>query len=134
MKSWEAAPSSWLVILVNYLLPTAVMVKFDHYSGPTRHDGTIPIVPLKHTWVEGITVLSRQQVPLKLAWAITIHKAQGLTMSKVVIDIGRREFTLFVCQLSDLAFHPSFDFQRLHSQRLQERKSEDERLQVLSET
>ena len=122
------------------------MVKFDHYSGPTRHDGTIPIVPLKHTWVEGITVSSRQQLPLKLAWAITIHKAQGLTMSKVVIDIGRREFTLGltfvacsrVCQLSDLAFHPSFDFQRLqslaNSQRLQERKSEDERLQVLSET
>ena len=127
-------------------LPTAVMVKFDHYSGPTLHDGTIPIVPLKRTWVEGNTVLSRQQLPLKLAWAITIHKAQGLTMNKVVIDIGKREFTpglTFVAcsrvrQLSDLAFQPSFDFQRLqslaNSKRLQERKSEDERLQVLFET
>ena len=27
-------------------LPLAVMVKFDHYSGPTLHDGTVPITPI----------------------------------------------------------------------------------------
>ena len=31
--------------------------------------------------------------PLKLAWAITIHKAHGLTLDKVVIDIGKEEFS-----------------------------------------
>ena len=31
-------------------LPVAVMVKFDHYPGPTLHDGTVPIVPLRRTW------------------------------------------------------------------------------------
>jgi ATP-dependent DNA helicase PIF1 len=31
-------------------LPLVVMVKFDHYSGPTLHDGTVPITPLRRTW------------------------------------------------------------------------------------
>jgi len=33
------------------------------------------------------------QYPLKLAWAITIHKSQGLTFDKVIIDIGRGTFS-----------------------------------------
>ena len=33
------------------------------------------------------------QLPLKLAWALTIHKSQGLTFSNVVIDIGRGAFS-----------------------------------------
>lgn len=32
------------------------------------------------------------QYPLKLAWAITIHKSQGKTFEKVIIDIGRGTF------------------------------------------
>lgn len=33
------------------------------------------------------------QYPLKLAWAVTIHKGQGMTFEKVVIDIGRGTFS-----------------------------------------
>lgn len=32
------------------------------------------------------------QYPLMLAWAVTIHKAQGKTFSRVIIDIGRGTF------------------------------------------
>ena len=33
-----------------------------------------------------------EQLPLRLAWAVTIHKAQGKTFDRVVIDMGRGAF------------------------------------------
>lgn len=42
--------------------------------------------------LETRTVGSFTQYPLKLAWAVTIHKSQGKTFEKVVIDMGRGAF------------------------------------------
>ena len=56
-------------------LPVAVMVHFDAYQGPKLPDGTVPITPLRRTWSTSGASCSRLQLPLKLAWAITIHKA-----------------------------------------------------------
>jgi len=36
--------------------------------------------------------LQRQQIPLRLAYAITIHKAQGATLDCALIDIGKNTF------------------------------------------
>ncbi|NTU99336.1 AAA family ATPase [Candidatus Falkowbacteria bacterium] len=43
--------------------------------------------------IEAIVTGSFTQYPVKLAWAITIHKSQGQTFDNVVIDLGRGAFT-----------------------------------------
>ena len=64
-------------------LPLAVMVRFDSYSGPTLSDGSVPIVPIRRTWLNSGKTCSRMQLPLKLAWAITIHNLRGLHLTKL---------------------------------------------------
>ncbi len=43
--------------------------------------------------VDSESVGSFRQYPLRLAWAVTIHKSQGKTFSQVVIDVGRGTFS-----------------------------------------
>ena len=42
--------------------------------------------------MEEDTTATFKQIPLILAWAVTIHKAQGLTLNDVRIDLGRGAF------------------------------------------
>jgi len=49
----------------------------------------IPASSWESTDIDG---LSRKQIPLKLAYAITIHKAQGATLDCALIDIGTSTF------------------------------------------
>ena len=77
-------------------MPIAVIVKFDEYTGPSINNGIprcVPICPITVTSDTLGSVHERQQLPLKLAWAITIHKSQGLTVSNTWIDIGKSERT-----------------------------------------
>ena len=104
------------------LLPIAVVVKFDKYSGPsmTNMPCCVPIPPITATVNITNTVHERQQLPLTLAWALTIHKSQGMTLERAWIDIGKKESTLGltyvgisrVRNLSSLIIEPT-TFERL---------------------
>ena len=82
---------------------------------------------------------------MKLAWAVTTHKAQWLVLDQVVISVGKKEFSLgltFVAcscvrKLTDLIFDPPFPFERLSnlasSQRMLEHREEDVKLSQLEQ-
>jgi len=40
-----------------------------------------------------ITLAEYQQIPLRLAWAVTVHKSQGQTYEEVIVDMGRGAFS-----------------------------------------
>ncbi|CAG8597262.1 6136_t:CDS:2, partial [Cetraspora pellucida] len=79
-------------------LPTVILLKMDNYMGPTlstlNNSEVVPVRPIRYTWKGKSGICSRMQFPLCLAWAITIHKSQGLTLSQAVIDIGNKEFAI----------------------------------------
>ena len=89
---------------------------------------------------------SRLQLLLRLARAVTIHKSQGLTIDKLVVDIGKREFSpglsFVACSkvrnIEDLLLNPPFPFQRLtsigNSRQLRERLAEQQRLISMQES
>ncbi|PKY33362.1 hypothetical protein RhiirB3_296985, partial [Rhizophagus irregularis] len=100
------------------------LVSFDSYKGPTitslKGERVVPIAPIRRTWDGKSGVCSRLQIPVHLARAITVHKSQGLTLQKAIIDLGDKEFIAglsFVAisrvrTLKDILFKP-FNFERL---------------------
>ncbi|EPQ51257.1 hypothetical protein GLOTRDRAFT_4877, partial [Gloeophyllum trabeum ATCC 11539] len=79
------------------------LVSCRSYHGPTLWhteprpgypDGVpvIPVTAIKSTFEHGGKAMSRTKLPLRLAWAVTVHKSQGTTLSKARIGLGTREF------------------------------------------
>jgi ATP-dependent DNA helicase PIF1 len=79
----------------------------------------------------GNIACSRSQFPIALAYAITVHKAQGITVPRAVFNIVQRDFSpgltyvavSRVKTLDGVLFEESFNFDRF-----QQRDSETARM------
>ena len=78
-------------------LPDSILVEIPTYCGPAfipSEPKVVPIPATTATWFDKEGKLcSRTQFPLTLAYAITIHKCQGMTLEKAVLDPGPVEHT-----------------------------------------
>jgi len=91
--------------------PLVAIVHFSSYRGPqfpffaaegSQYHNCIPLMPIKRRVQSKIRRragqkplkldFQRVQLPLSLGFGRTIHKCQGMSMGKVVVDIGPTEF------------------------------------------
>ena len=107
-------------------LPACLLIELDQYSGPPfirSHSRIIPILPFRVQFEHSGHPCIRVQFPIVLAWALTIHKSQGLTLAKAVVELGpavKQSGLTFVAVsrvrgLKDLAFLNRFPLSRLTS-------------------
>ena len=59
------------------------VVRFDNGQ-------TVPVAPVEtlQGGPSGDGMLARSQLPLKLAWAVTVHKSQGSTLTRAILEIA----------------------------------------------
>ena len=69
------------------------VVDFDPFSGypvvETKQGKVVTVLPMD--WVVedgGKTKAQISQIPLRLAWAITVHKSQGMSMDSAIMDLS----------------------------------------------
>jgi len=128
-------------------LPHTIIIHFNNYTGPQffkddpNRFNWIPINPFTANHYQ--TNSTRIQMPVKLGYAITVHKSQGQTLDKGVIDFTDIERNLGSSYVQITRFKNIKSFliipfsysriskQILNSKALPPRMEEEKRLQSL---
>lgn len=84
----ELKKDTYNLPIVKVKLPDGEVVEVESFTWKS-HRYSFNISEQK---VEAEEIGSFTQLPIKLAWAVTIHKAQGKTFDRVALDIGRGAF------------------------------------------
>jgi ATP-dependent DNA helicase PIF1 len=74
-----------------------LLIRFSEYSGPdfpNYRSKIIPIFPVTRQFNYKGVACTRTQSPIRLVYAIIVHKSQGLTLLRVVLNIDQKEHCL----------------------------------------
>jgi hypothetical protein len=101
----------------------SVLIQFDTYRGPSFLEDVArvyPVTAITRSWARKGKQEERTMLPLLPGFAFSIHKAQGKTLGKAIINLGGSEFAsgltytalTRVKSLKDLAFKPMPSMER----------------------
>ena len=102
----------------------SVLIQFDTYRGPSflaDVERVYPVSAITRTWARRGKQEERTMLPLLPGFAFSIHKAQGKTLDRAIINLGHTEFAsgltytalTRVRSLKDLAFNPTPSLERI---------------------
>ena len=88
------------VVAIVYITPEdpfpTVLVQFKDYTGQSclpHLEQVYPVGIITRTWTARKKNQSRTMLPLLPGYALSIHKSQGQTLDKVLVDLGASEFS-----------------------------------------
>jgi ATP-dependent DNA helicase PIF1 len=103
-KQIELKPGAQVLLCAN-IAPEAGLVNGSRGIVRKISDSGLPVVRFAngvkgiinpYTWVTRVGkegYIAYTQIPLRLGWAVTIHKSQGMTLDYIQIDLGSTIFT-----------------------------------------
>ena len=103
-------------------MPSVILVKFDDYTRlafPNCGEGIIPIFPVTRQFEYKSVSCSQTQFPLRLAYAIIVHKSQGMSLDTAIMNLRKKQHCLELAYVAvsrvriagEVVFKEPFDFE-----------------------
>lgn len=78
-------------------VPAMVLLEIPNYTGIAciniGDSYVVPILPKTVQWEKKGRSCQRRQFPINMAFAMTVHKSQGLNLDRVVVNLTAEDFT-----------------------------------------